>query len=1227
MKLISFAMAVLLAVVPHLSNLHASPVHRWSFDNPAGSAAPGTVIADGISGAEAVVVGTGGTFTGSALTLPGTTSGNLSPANIAAYVDLPNGLVSSRSSVTIEVWATVASTRNWQRLVDFGKMNIPGMGTGAAAGEITPSATAAPGPTSSTDDLMLAANRGGTANTQRFAGRAGGAAELAVDSNVTITPGTEYHFAIVAEDGIGSSGANGSQIRWYLNGGLVQTRDLNFRLNAIQDVNNWLGRSQFSGDSQANISYNEVRIFNHAMTPQEIQNSRLAGADAVFGPPTTEADSVTVNHGGKVRIPVLANDSGYLTSTVEIVAPPAFGHAIPDSAGRILYAHTGGTPVSDSFTYRVEGAGGISTPTTVTVHFSAELRLENPLLNVPPAPPPTAYQFVNAFPSVTFNQPLCITAPPGETNRLFIGEKGGRIRVIPNLAAPTGANIFLNLPTLLSSRGETLATSSEQGLLGLAFHPNYAANGFFYVFYSVTSGGSTFQRVSRFTVQAGNINAANTSSEVILFQQAHTASNHNGGDLHFGPDGYLYIALGDGGGANDSQGRSQKIDAGFFSAIARIDVDRKPDSLEPNSFSGIPLYAGVAAYAIPADNPYIGATNFNGSAVNPANVRTELWAVGLRNPWRMSFDPETGELWCADVGQGAREEVNLMTKGGNYGWAYREGTLPGPRTAPRRFSSIDPIYEYSHGSGTFQGRSVTGGLVYRGSAISGLAGAYLFGDYVSGNIWALRRDNDTVTVERIGGQANVAAFGVDPSTGDVLLADLAGGRLMRLTAETPPGTFPLTLGETGLFADLADLTPAPGLVGYDINLPFWSDHALKRRWFTVPDDESQITWSRDGLWEFPTGQIWVKHFDMEMTEGDPSSRRRLETRLLVHGPEEFYGVSYQWNEEQTEATLAPDAGANLDLIVMTTEGTRDQRYRIPSRTDCMTCHSPQAGHALSFNTRQLNRTGTIAHMVGDQLGLLSDAGYFANAPEATEGLPRHVRPNETEFTLEARVRSYLDVNCMSCHTPGGSGGSGWDARASIDLFQTGLIRGAANNNGGNAANQLVVPGDPEHSILLHRLAATNGFSRMPPLATNEFDEANIALITEWILDFDPERMPFGDWQLLHFGSTGVASAAEEADPDGDGKTNRLEYLLGTLPLVAETDSRFEIDVSDDGVATVNYSLSPNAVGRVMHSTNLVDWLLWNVPGNDGLPRVDELRVLQEEVQEDAAFFRLLLDEH
>jgi uncharacterized repeat protein (TIGR03806 family) len=1177
----------------------AALVNRWSFAGASGAITNGTVFADSVNGASALVQGLGASGNGVSITLPGNTTGDVGQSAISAYVDLPNGLVSSKANLTIEIWATPLSFQTWQRLIDFGNMDIAGLG-GGAAGEVTGNGTIAPGGTSSSDNLMLALSRGASLGEQRLEGRLDGGTSIVGDTDLPTVAGTQYHYVLVFDDQAGTFGAAGGQLRWYRDGAFVSSVDLGFHLAALNDVNNWLGRSQWSGDSNANVALSEVRIYDEALSEQQILASYAAGPDANFGEPTALQDTYSMHRGQKALIPVLANDSGAIDpGTVTVVQPPVHGTATAQTSGRVLYAHTGGADSSDTFTYKVAGPGGTSEPATVTVLFADTLRLTNNTLNVPANPPPTAIQLQTAF--TGFSQPLCIATPPGETNRIFVCQKGGLLRVVPNLAAgPASSSVFFNLPALLSSRGEAISTGSEQGLLGLAFHPGYATNGFFYLFYSVTRSGSTYERLSRFSVQTANTNAADTTSELVLIEQFDQAGNHNGGDLHFGPDGYLYVALGDEGGGNDQYNNSQKINGDFFSGLLRIDVDKKPGSLDPNTHAAVIRDAGVARYAIPSDNPFVGATRFNGISLNPSSVRTEFWAVGLRNPWRFSFDEANGDLWVGDVGQDRYEEVDLVTKGGNYGWAYREGKHAGPKSPTAGFTSIDPIYEYNHGSGALQGNSITGGRIYRGTRISSLVGAYVFADYVSGNIWSLRRTNTTVSVVRITGEGGIVGFGEDPSNGDLLLADIDGGRILRLVSSTPAGSFPATLSDTGLFADLADLSPNPGLLPYEPNLAFWSDHAIKRRWFIVPDATNTLTWSRNEPWTYPAGMVWVKHFDLEMDRGNPATKKRIETRLIVKNASGAYGVSYLWNATGTEATLAPDEGVDFALNVTNAGIVAEQNWHVPSRAECLVCHKPQAGYSLSFNTRQLNRTNVVHGFAGNQLDLLRAAGYLANQPDPVNTLPRHHPPIDDSVSLEARVRSYLAVNCAYCHQAGGTAPTAWDGRPELTLDATGLVNGSANNNGGDPANKLIVPGDVLHSIVYHRAGATNGFTRMPPLATSEVDAANLALLARWITDSLPARQSFAQWQTSTFGSSENPDAAAGEDPDHDLQTNQEEFLTGTNPKLAT--SRFAPSLGlTGGIVSLAFDLPTNRSFQIEVSTNLTAWTVWNAPGNDGSP--------------------------
>lgn len=1244
----------------------ADMAHRWSFNAPANSAvANGTSLNDAVSGSP-LVIRSGNNdatirqavFTGSGVTLPGTTTGNQTIGGIAAYLDLANGIISSKPNLTVEAWITPVSSQNWQRLFDFGRASVTS-GPGAASGEIT-QPTTAPGNYSSVDDLMLSLNNGGTLGTHRLEGRLASGTQRRIDGNLsgTTVAGTEYHYVLTVTDRVGLFGLTGCQASWYRNGVLQQTLDLPFRLPQMSDVNNWVGRSMAGADRCSNMTINELRIYNHALSAGEISASFAAGADPTYTAPVANADTQTLHRGSKALIDVLANDTGAKSNaTVAIVTAPSFGTAVPAADGRILYTHTTGSPSTDSFTYRVGGPGGLSQAANVAITFAETLRIPNTTVSVPAAPPATAIQFVNAFPGLFFSAPICLRRAPGDTQRLFVVERNSGLRVIPNVESltPTSNQVF-TIATLIGGRtpAETLQTGGENGFLSIALHPQFATNGYVFLFYSVQYNSVNYQRISRVTLS--NPNSATPTlvagSELILIDQLDEQTNHNGGDMHFGADGYLYISLGDEGAQSDTQNNSQRINKDFFSGLLRIDVDKKPGNIEPNANPNPADYpsnppadavrrsGGVANYAIPIDNPYVHTTqggtwngSFNGTTLTVPErtyVRSEFYAVGMRNPWRFSFDSPTGELWVGDVGGGAREEVDVVVKGGNYGWAFREGNIGGPKNgqAPANFTTLyhsPPVYDYLRGSGTFQGSSITGGVVYRGTRFASLTGAYIFGDYVSGNIWSLRR-TPSLVVERIMGETNIVAFGHDPANGDVLACNIASGSIRRLVIDNAIGSFPSTLSATNLFADLTTLTPAPGLLPYSINLPFWSDHALKSRWFIIPDGTSQMSWSQDAAWSFPAGQIWVKHFDMELTRGNPATKKRIETRLIVKNPTGAYGVSYQWNDAGNEALLVPDAGVEFDLSITVGGSPITQRWRIPSRAECMSCHSPATGFALSSNTRQFHLTNTINGFTGNQLSLLEDHGFFSNNVPSTNLLPRHVRLDETAFPLEARARSWLAVNCSYCHMPGTGNPASFDLRAHLSLAQTGIINGTASNNGGDPLNRLIVPGHLARSIIYNRSGALNGFTRMPPLATSEVDQPALDVMADWIDEALPSRQSYSDWRTFWFQSGVSAEGESTADPDKDGVTNGTEFLAMTNPLsgigflspqVARTGTN----------ASLTFTLPANRSAIIETSLDLATWTVWDVAGNAGLPTNGGTVVISGTAVSDNQFFRVRVTEN
>jgi glucose/arabinose dehydrogenase len=337
-------------------------------------------------------------------------------------------------------------------------------------------------------------------------------------------------------------------------------------------------------------------------------------------------------------------------------------------------------------------------------------------------------QLQNAFPNLTFSSPVDLQHPGDGTDRIFVVEQPGMIRVFENTASATAARVFLDIRDRVNYGG-------EKGLLGLAFHPNYQNNGYFYVNYTTTRQGRLQTFIARYRVSAIDSNQADKDSEQVLLVFDQPFENHNGGQLAFGPDGYLYIAAGDGGSGGDPQGNGQSLQT-LLGKILRIDVDTA---------------TGGRNYGIPSDNPFAG---------NTAGNREEIFAYGLRNPWRFSFDPVTNWLWVGDVGQNRREEIDIIEKGQNYGWNRMEGNLCYPSGSPCDLPGlVKPILDY----GRDLGASVTGGYVYRGTKVPELAGAYIYGDYVSGRLWALRYDgtNPATNTMLFDTSLNIASFGID----------------------------------------------------------------------------------------------------------------------------------------------------------------------------------------------------------------------------------------------------------------------------------------------------------------------------------------------------------------------------------------------------------------------------------------------------------------------------------
>ncbi|HEX9740114.1 MAG TPA: PQQ-dependent sugar dehydrogenase, partial [Ignavibacteriaceae bacterium] len=497
------------------------------------------------------------------------------------------------------------------------------------------------------------------------------------------------------------------------------------------------------------------------------------------------------------------------------------------------------------------------------------------------------YQLADAFPNLpAFSGPVDLQNSGDCTNRLFVVEQVGRIKVFDNRPDVSTVKIFLDITDSVSNGG-------EMGLLGLAFHPNYENNGYFYVNYTSSINGPRRTKISRFQVSAENPDSADRSSELILLTQTQPFSNHNGGQTSFGPDGYLYIAFGDGGDGGDPDNHAQRL-VDLLGKIVRIDVDNPQPPLN---------------YGIPPDNPFVDSTG---------SVRKEIYAWGLRNPWRFSFDPVTGWLWNADVGQGAREEVNIINNGGNYGWRCYEGNLPyntagcGPQA-----NYIFPIWDYPRS----EGFSVTGGFVYRGPNPPGLYGKYIYADWGSDKVWSLEYNgvNPPTNQLLLTAPTSPTSFGVDEANE---LYVVGGARLYKFlptAAITAPSALtagvisPLVIqlnwydnsnNETGFRIERADnggsfnelTTVGAGVTSYTDNVTQAVDYQYRVRAYNAADTSG---YSNEACISGTIVPVELSLFTIEISKDESSVILKWETsseknNLGFEVERNLYGVIGNW---------------------------------------------------------------------------------------------------------------------------------------------------------------------------------------------------------------------------------------------------------------------------------------------------------------------------------------------
>ncbi len=727
-----------------------------------------------------------------------------------------------------------------------------------------------------------------------------------------------------------------------------------------------------------------------------------------------------------------------------------------------------------------------------------------PALAGSPEPPPI-YRAEPVFPDADINFLVTMEYEPHQ-GLLYLGDRPESYK--------HGNLKRLNLET---GEVETLLERHEYINYDIAFHPDFATNGFIFLGRNGPESSPRHERFSEVTRYTINPQSGDLEPESELRIISWKSGGHDGAALEFDSDGHLFITSGDGSNDSDTNLQGQGLDH-LRSKVLRINVDRAD---------------GGRPYSVPADNPF----------VSMSGARPETWAYGMRNPWRMTWDAKRGQLWVGNNGQDWLEQVYLVQRGANYGWSVYEGSRPfraGRKRGPTPISP--PTLEHGH----HESRSLTGGVVYSGSQLAEIDGAYVYGDHSTGKIWAARHDGTAVTWnQEIADTAlAISDFETLPD-GRLLVADWReGGGIYRLAPNDAPDTsaeFPTKLSQTGLFVSAPDHAVDPSLLPYSVNVPHWADGADSERFLALPASagEPPLGFTMADTWKIPSGSTFLQTLSL--------NGRRIESRILTQRENEWVGYSYRWNAEQTDATLVDAEGADADI--------GGQTWRFPARAECMICHTRAAGFVLGLQTAQLNRPHEYGHdFSANQLEVLESLGWLrtnwaadtravaqqkygakrSRAVEdqdfelvdelerawkrkiATRGqrsapgsqllsfssaqLPKMAPVGDSAAPLELRARSYLAANCSHCHRGAGGGNSPFDLRFVLEPEEMLILDAPPRHGFAGLTEQnasVVSTSRSKTSVLLTRVAM-RGSGQMPPLGSNVPDMEGFAVLGQWI---------------------------------------------------------------------------------------------------------------------------------
>lgn len=737
---------------------------------------------------------------------------------------------------------------------------------------------------------------------------------------------------------------------------------------------------------------------------------------------------------------------------------------------------------------------------------------------------------LNDFGQIHISAPVGIKQMP-DSDDLLILSKRGEIWLVP--ADGSSKKLVLDIS------GQTF-NLSDAGALGIVLHPRFGDPLFpekqlLFVYYKTKPNASVwdekgFSVLSKFRWDT-EAKIFDRASEEKLIQQYDRYPWHNGGPMVFGPDGFLYFSVGDEGAAEFQVVSTQRLNGGFFNGVFRIDVDNDltrshPIRRQPISNASPPEgweNTFSQGYSIPNDNPWLS---------EDGEILEEYYALGARSPFTINYDELSDEIWLIDTGSDKREEINRVIKGDNLQWPYYEGTRESDDHDPP--SNIignekPPYFEYERSYGT----CIVGGSLYRNVKFPTLFNHYVYGDFTANKIAAITTEGPTTSVNNKVMVSNIANQPVTLPTkpGITGIHELRDGRILvtvmgenhetdgailelerNIVVDDPPQL----LSQLGVFTDLNTLEVIPGLIPYDVNSPLWSDGAQKQRWIALPNDgqydspDEQIEFDAEEPWKFPKGTVFIKHFEIPNTQDIGGNPIKLETRFFVITENDRpYGITYKWNEQGTDAELLTISDQREINIFHDSQFSHLQTWDFPSRTQCITCHNPNAGYTLGINTSQLNKIYEHDGNSINQIDYFNQLGLFSNKVSNPGTYNKLVPVNSNESTLENRIRSYLDSNCSSCHREGGIPSLYLDFRYNNTQNIQSIFDLQSQSHASTESSVIIKPGDHADSELWVRDASLDE-NRMPPIGRNIVDQIYVDSLAKWIDNIDPEQYKYHD---------------------------------------------------------------------------------------------------------------------